>query len=246
MSPAESFLGTGNAIFLGTINVSANGVNLIPTSYPGPSITSGTGSMTLTPVGAGDEADVRFSVSLFSDSSPFVMTGSYGASAVPVTLRVDQITLEVTAPSDPAARIPLTPLPAPPFPMQVVVGLSAMGTIRGALTVGATTVPFSETTTGCCGSSDAALGGGLDFGIVSPDRTVVGYGGGPGILSSFGVGFSKQDLITIDGVTFSTNAFSPTFYDLLYVPEPGSAALLALAGGSLVALRARRRVRSRD
>jgi hypothetical protein len=227
------------------VSDSTGGNPIPPGSYPGPAITSGVGSMSLTPV-AGDQADVRFTVSLFSDASPYVLTGSYGASAIPVELRINEITFQVTAPSDPPARIPLTPQPAPPFPSQVVTGLSATGTIRGSLTVGTTTVPFSNTQTGCCGFSDAALGGGLDFGIVSPNRVVVGSGSGPGIFSTFGIGFPSQDLITVDGVTFSTRAISPQFFDLLYVPEPGFAALLGFAGGSLVALRARRRVRSRD
>ena len=125
-------------------------------------------------------------------------------------------------------------------PFQDVSGLSSTGTIRGSLTVGTTTAPFSNTTTACCAVSDGAPHGGLDFGTVSPSRVIVGYPNGPGISSLPGVVFPAMDLITVDGVTFGTTAIQPSFFSLTYVPEPTSTALLAVAAASLLVFRARR------
>src|SRR5258706_13322224 len=87
LSPAASLLDAGNTFFLSGIGVRASdGANPIPSPpFYGPPIGSATGSMSLTPVGPG-EFDVRFSVSLFSDANPYVLTGSYGPSGVPVVL----------------------------------------------------------------------------------------------------------------------------------------------------------------
>jgi hypothetical protein len=237
LSPAASLYDAGNTFFLSGIGVGASvGESPIPPTslyggLPPPPIGTATGSMSLTPVGAGDQFDVRFSVSLFSDSDPYVLTGSYAPTGVPVVLRINEISFEVTAPSDPPARFGTTATDVP--------GLSAVGSIRGSLTVGTTTVPFSDTETGCCGFSDASVHGGLFVGPVSPSSAVIGFDGGPGIFSSFGVAFPGQDLITLDGVTFSTTNIDPWFFDLLYVPEPSSSALLAGAAFVLL-LRAMR------
>jgi hypothetical protein len=165
LSPAASLYGTNNDIFLQGIGVVASaGGNPIPPSYDtlGPAIGGATGSMTLTPVGAGDQFDVRFSLSLFSDANPYVLTGSYGPSSIPVVLRINEIILDFPAPSDPPARVGSMGL----------FGESS-ATVRGSLTVGPTTVPFSQTETGCCPSRDALPSGyGLDF-VVNPNRVIV-------------------------------------------------------------------------
>src|SRR5215471_10296495 len=56
-----------------------------------PAIPASGGSMSLDYINGGSQVQVRFSVSLFSDANPFIQTGTWGPSAIPVTLRIDQI-----------------------------------------------------------------------------------------------------------------------------------------------------------
>ena len=74
---------------------------------------------------------------------------------------------------------------------------------------------------------------------MSPGRLVVGYPGGPGIYSAIG-GSQRMDLITLDGVTFSTRFFLASIFSLTYVPEPSSTPLLAVASLCLLLSGARR------
>ncbi len=212
----------------GGVYASDGGNPIAPVPYEWPSAGAGqSGSMSLS-FGAGGEADVRFSVSLFSDENPYVRTGSYGPSGVPVTFRIDEMSFEFPATADSPAQVSGN-----------FIGLSTTGTIRGSLTVGTTTVPFSDTETGCCAASDGAPDGGLGFRMLSPSHVIVGDSGGPGIFSVPGVGFPSMELITLDEVTFSTGGMLPSFFSLEYVPEPSSTPLLAGVAASLLLLRAK-------
>jgi hypothetical protein len=205
-----------------------------PLGFTTPSIPASGGSMSLDYINGGSDVQVRFSVSLFSDANPFVQTGTWGPSAIPVTLRIDELTYDAPAIGDPAAVVSLA--------SQVMSNLSATETVRGSLTVGSVTTPFTQTANGCCGNRDAIPNPpALDLNVYGPNSVVVGFGGGPGLQAQFGVSLPNMDVATIDGVTFSVGAIGSSFYTLTYVPEPGSAALLAAAAMTL-ALR-RRRVR---
>src|SRR5258705_7500688 len=164
LSPAASLFDSGNVFFLQGlgVNASVGGNPIPPLSLYGPPIGVATGSMSLTPVGPG-EFDVRFSVSLFSDENPYLLTGSYAPTGAPVVLRINEISFEVPAPSDPPARVGSLGLTGP----------SVTGTIRGSSTVGTTTVPFSDPQTGCCPYRYALPPGyGLDFAVVNPNPKI--------------------------------------------------------------------------
>jgi hypothetical protein len=199
----------------------------IPPSYPDPvPATEGLagGTMSLDLVG-GQEADLSFSLSMFSDGQPYVATGSYGSAGVPVTLRIDELRYEA-----PPTRVTLG--------SGTVTG-SSSGSLRGSLTVGASTVPFTVFTDGPW-YSDAAPSGAM-FADVSLDRVRFGYFDGF-IVSGLGP-FGTTPVMTLDGVTFSVGAI-PEFWTIEYVPEPSSTALLAAAGSCLLWLGARRRSRA--
>jgi hypothetical protein len=175
--------------------------------------------MSLDYVGGG-KVQVQFSVSLFSDADPLIQTGIWGPGAIPVTLRIDEITFESPA----TGSIVSAPSGA------LMTGLSSAGTVRGSLTVGTVTTPFSEIVTGCCAAQDAAPDpGGLGLNIYAPNSVVVGAAGGPGLFAGLGVYLPAVNVATVDGVTFSTGGIGTQFFTLTYVPEPSAASLLALA-----------------
>ena len=77
LAPGSDALLTNLFLLQGAgVSASDGGDPIAPVPYQSPSVGGATGSMSFTPVGSGDQADVRFSVSLFSDSDPYVLTGS--------------------------------------------------------------------------------------------------------------------------------------------------------------------------
>jgi hypothetical protein len=234
------------SVFTGGVTASDGSVPIAHT----PPLTSITipatgGSLTYDYINGGSQAEVRFSVSLLSDADPFVQTGTWGPSAIPVTLRIDELTYESPASGDPSIVVAAG---GGTFG-GAMLNLSSTATLRGSLTIGSLTTPFTETATGCCASRDAIpnppaldLNG---FFPLNPYDVVVGFGGGPGLAAQFGVTLPAMDVATVDGVTFTVGNIGTTFYTLTYLPEPGPAALLAVAGASLALLRRRRTVEPR-
>jgi hypothetical protein len=172
------------------------------------------------PVTAGsmelDAGGMSFWFSIFSDADPFVLATNEGD--VPVVLRIDEIRYESPAP-----------------------GTSVSGTMRGALTVGATTTPF------LIASSSGWQTDGYPAGelarLIEPGRVTLGYtdpvtGEGAFIVSGLGV-FPATDVVTLEGVTYGLPAIYPEFWTLVYVPEPGALSLLGLAGAALLLARQR-------
>ncbi len=187
--------------------------------------------MSLDYTGVGNPVQVAFSVSLFSDAEPFIQTGTWGPSAIPVTLRIDEIDFESPGVGSPPEIVT----------SGAMVNLSTTVTMRGDLTVGTVVTPFSETANGCCAGRDAIPPpGGLDLNVFGPNSVVVGFGGGPGLVAYLGASPPAMDVATIDGVTFRVGQIGTSFFTLTYVPEPSSAALLAIAAASLSLLRRRR------
>jgi len=225
-----NFTGAGVTASDGSVPIAA-----IPYSSAIQHIPATGGSMNLDYINGGTQVAVSFSVSLFSDANPFVQTGTWGPSAIPVTLQINDITYQ----SPPSSTV-IVDLTGPnQFVMQ---NLSTTTTVRGSLTVGGVTTPFTQTATGCCAGRDAAPPNGLDlnvFGPLNPYDVVVGFGGGPGLAAEFGGTLPPTDVTTIDGVTFTVGSFGTSFYTLTYLPEPGSVTLVAMAGLSLALLRRR-------
>ncbi|HTO54821.1 MAG TPA: PEP-CTERM sorting domain-containing protein [Myxococcota bacterium] len=208
-----------------------------PYSASVPSIPASGGSMTIDYINGGSQVEARFDVTLFSDADPFVQTGTWGPGATPVTLQINELRYDSPATGDPATVVDLTG-----SSQFIMFNLSTTATMRGSLTVGGVTTPFTQTATGCCASRDAAPPNQLDlnvFGFLNPYDVVVGFGGGPGLQATFGVTLPAMNVATVNGVTFSTGPISTDFYTLTYLPEPGSVALLALSGLSLALLRRR-------
>lgn len=206
----------------------------IPYSPYNQHIPASGGSMSLDYINGGSQVEVRFSVSLFSDADPFVQTGTWGPSAIPVTLRIDELTYD-----SPPIGAPALVISSGGGPM---INLASTATLRGSLTVGSVTTPFTETATGCCAGRDAAPPNELDlnvFGPLNPYDVVVGFGGGPGLSAGFGVTLPAMDVATVDGVTFTTGAIGTNFYTLTYLPEPSTATLLAGSAMGLTLLRRR-------
>ena len=224
------FGGAGVSASDGSVPIAA-----LPPPFGTPTIPASGGSLTLDYINGGSQAEVRFSVSLFSDTDPFIQTGTWGPGAIPVTLRIDELTYDSPAIGDP----PVVGVTGGSVAMS---NLSSTATLRGSLTVGGITTPFTQTATGCCASRDAIPNPpALDlniFGVLNPYDVVVGFGGGPGLLATLGVTLPAMNVATVDGVTFSTGPISTSFYTLTYLPEPGSATLLAVAALSLSLLRA--------
>ncbi|HTO71311.1 MAG TPA: PEP-CTERM sorting domain-containing protein [Myxococcota bacterium] len=197
----------------------------VPYAPRTPAIPASGGSMSLDYINGGSQVQVQFSVSLFSDADPFIQTGTWGPSAIPVTLRIDEITYENPASGDPALL-----MPSAGGAMQ---NLTATATVRGSLTVGTVTMPFTQSASGCCANRDAIPNGpALDLNIYAPNSVVVGFGGGPGLSAGFGASPPPVS-VTVDGTTFTVGSIFTSFYTLTYVPEPSAAALVALAALSL-------------
>ena len=205
--------------------VASVGSNPIPPVYLGQPVSSAdaAGSLSLAP--QGDQFDLSFTFSIFGDSNPFVLTGSYGSGAVPVTLRIDEISYQSPASGQLPARVSVGDL--------MLLG-SVTGTARGSLTIGSSIVPFTISSAQgwyTDGTPAPYLSGrvGLDRVALGDDVT------GGGVFSGFGA-FSAPDVTTVDGVTFGVFV-QPEFYTLVYAPEPGSLALLVLAAIPLLWLR---------
>lgn len=207
------------------ISASDGSIPIPGTYYPGipteGAVTSG--SMTLDWLDAErQEADMSFSFSMFSNASPLLLSGSWGASNVPVTLRIDELQYE----SGPVHVVAgWNDLVAPP---------SATGSLRGSLTVGTSTADF-EIPADVAWWSDGSVRG-LHFFMSESYATL-----GPGsyytsAFSTLGQ-FPATDLLTVDGVTFSLTRTYPEFVGIVYAPEPGAAALLAVAAGLALARR---------
>ncbi len=215
------------AFVIRTLGIRASdGSNPIPgTFYPGiptrGAVTSG--SLTLDWLDAQmQEADMSFSFSMFSPASPLLVSGSWGASNVPVTLRIDELHFE----SGPVHVVAgWNGLLAPP---------SATGFLRGSLTVGASTADF-EIPADVWWYSDGSPRGLQAF----MSESYASLGPGSYYTTAFSAlgDFPATDLLTVDGVTFGLTRTYPEFLGILYVPEPGAAALLAVAAGLALARR---------
>jgi hypothetical protein len=219
---------TSTARLVLTVGVVASvGSNPIPPVYLGHPVSTADAGGSLSLVPQGDQFDLSFTFSIFSDANPLVLMGSYGSGAVPVTLRIDEISYQSPASGQLPARVSVGDL--------LLLG-SVTGTARGSLTIGSSIVPFTlSTDQGWYGDGTPApyLSGrvGLDRVALGDDVT------GGGVFSGFGA-FSDPNVTTVDGVTFGV-LVRPEFYTLVYAPEPGSLALLVFAAVPLLWLRSR-------
>lgn len=169
----------------------------------------------------GDDVQLSFDFSLFSDEAPLVLTGTYGAD-VPVVLTIHEISYQ----SGPKAVV-WTQEPG----LAWVTG-SPSGTLRGTLTVGSSSAAFE------IGSSTGFHTDGFPYGmgaVIGEDWAALGvvplYGPE---YSNLGI-FPATDLLTVDGVTFGLPEINPTFLGIYYVPEPGAAMLATLVIALLLA-----------
>jgi hypothetical protein len=212
--------------FAANIGVFASdGTSPIPGQYPNspdPALDGlGGGTMSLTPVGA-SQAGMSLSFSIFSDSHPYLATGSYGASGVPVALEIDEL------------RYDLGPGTLANLGSQFLLqGGTITATLRGSLTVGASTAPFIFSNVGGWGS-DGAPSAAIQA-DVSLNRVILGFASDLSPASIFGSAV-KPDVLTVDGVTFGIGA-NVGFWNVHYVPEPSATSLLAVAGSALLSSR---------